>query len=105
MNFLTFLHSFFVPQFVASPESTAQDMGGGVLHVVHDGNKDAFERQILWVEYCNNNEEAFEAYKQIKMEAKESGKFEEYKKKKSRMMEALFPKAVEWKKQQMAENK
>ena len=75
------------------------------MHVVHDGNKDAFEKQILWAEYCNNNEEAFEAYKQIKLEAKECGTIMEYKRKKGQMLQALFPKALEWKKQQVAENK
>ena len=81
------------------------DLGGGVVHVVHAGNKEAFEKQILWAEYCNNNKEAFEAYKQIKLEAKESKTIIEYKLKKTKMMQALFPKALEWKKQQMANNK
>ena len=81
------------------------DLGGGVVHVVHAGNKEAFEKQILWAEYCNNNKEAFEAYKQIKLEAKESKTIIEYKLKKTKMMQALFPKALEWKKQQMANKK
>ena len=92
-------------QFLGSPELSLQDLGSGTMHVVHDGNKDAVEKQILWAEYCNNNKDAFEAYKQIKLDAKESGNFLEYKMKKSQMMQALFPDALEWKKQQTAKNK
>ena len=97
-----FLSSF---QFLGSPESGFQDLGSGAVHVVHVGNQDAFEKQILWAEYCNNNKEAFEVYKQIKLDAKKSGTIMAYKMKKGQMLQALFPKALEWKKQQMAENK